>query len=299
MINISFYKFVELKNLPDLKIQLLNFCNEKNLKGKILLANEGINGYLSGDRENLEKFKQYILSFSFFNDLYFKENPICKHNFKRMIVKIKKEIITFKIPVNINKKAPHIKPEELKKLYENNENFVIIDTRNDYEYDIGHFKNAIKLNTKQFSDFPQELEKIKEKIKDKKIITYCTGGIRCEKATAYMKDIGYKEVFQLDGGIINYGIKCGGDFWNGKCFVFDERGAIDLDINTQKENLEYSQCSICYVPNESTHSCPYCKKTFLMCSKCLPLMDNCCSKFCRNKQREKHLLNNNQEVKIR
>lgn len=292
MKHISFYKFVNLENLENLKVELLSYCKKNTLKGKILLADEGINGYLTGERDKIEGFEDYLHSYKEFEDLFFKENPSNSHKYKRMLVKIKKEIITFKKKVDMSKIGDHLNPKDLEKMYDNGDDFVIIDTRNDYEYDVGHFKNAIKLETKEFSQFPKELERIRPKIQGKKIVTYCTGGVRCEKATAYMKEKGFDDVYQLDGGIVNYGLQVGEKYWEGKCFVFDERGAINIDPN--KQDLKVSQCKICFIPNEEKHTCFECGNEFLMCNKCLPLLENCCSKFCRNKRRNSQ--NKNQEL---
>ena len=202
-----------------------------------------------------------------------------------MLVKLKKEIISTRFGADIKNKAEYIEPQELLKKYENKEDFVIIDARNDYEFDVGHFQNSVKLPIKTFQDFPKGVKTIGN-LKDKEVITFCTGGVRCEKASAYLKQQGFKNVKQLHGGIIKYGEIVGDKYWNGKCFVFDERGAIEIDPNKQEDN--YEQCSICYVPNEEKHTCPYCAKGFTMCKNCVPLMDECCSKFCRNKIRERN-----------
>ena len=285
--NISFYKFIELDNLKQLRKELQEYCNTKRIKGKILLAKEGISAYMSGIVEDIEKFKQFLTSYKEFEDMWFKHNPTNRFNSKRMLVKIRKETITLKQKYNYSNTGNYLEPEELDKWYEENkDDFVIIDTRNDYEYEVGHFKNAIPLPIKEFTELPDAIKQIEEKIKNKKIVTYCTGGIRCEKATAWMKENGFDDVYQINGGIINYGIERGQSNWEGLCFVFDDRGAIPIDIETQKEHLNKPQCSVCYVPCTDIHTCPQCNKDFIMCSKCMPLMDNCCSKFCRNKMRD-------------
>lgn len=284
MDNVTFYKFVDINDVDQLKKEILENAKSLNIKGKILLAKEGINGYISGSKENIKLFEEYMQSIEEFKDVWFKHNPTQRFNSKRMLVKVRKEIITFKQDYNMKNTGKYISPEELDKLYENKEDFVIVDTRNDYEYDIGHFKGAVKLNTKEFTDFPEEIEKIRENAKSKKIITYCTGGVRCEKATAYMKENGFEDVYQLEGGIINYGIERGENNWEGRCFVFDDRGAIRIDPKEQEKD-EYVQCSICFVPEENTHSCLNCGKEFVICDKCNPLLEGCCSKFCRNEIR--------------
>lgn len=284
--NISFYKFIELNNLETLREGLLNFCTKKQLRGKILLAKEGISAYMSGVVEDVKELETFIKSYEKFSDMWFKHNPTNRFNSKRMNVKIRKETITLKQDYNYENTGKYLEPEELDKWYEENKDFVIIDTRNDYEYEMGHFKNAITLPINEFTEFPQAVENIKDKIKDKKIVTYCTGGIRCEKATAWMRENGFEDVYQINGGIVNYGIKQGQGNWEGLCFVFDDRGAIPLDLKEQKNYLNIDKCNICYIPNEEHHVCPQCNKEFTMCSRCLPLMNNCCSKFCRNKMKD-------------
>lgn len=288
MDNITFYKLVELTNLPELKARLLEKAKLLNLKGKVLIAPEGINGYMTGSKEEIKEWEEYIHSYNEFKDLWFKHNHTEKFNSKRMIVKIRKEIITFGTKFDPKKTGKYLDPRELDEMYENQEDFVIIDTRNDYEYDIGHFKNAIKMNIKEFTEFPEEVNKIKEMTKGKKVITYCTGGVRCEKATVWMNENGFSDVYQLNGGIVNYGIERGQGNWEGRLFVFDDRGAIKIDPKEQADDI-YIQCSICYVPCEDKHKCLHCQEEFIMCDKCVPLIEGCCSKFCRNKIREERL----------
>ncbi len=290
--NITFYKFVKIEDLNALKETLDNYVlNEKRiLRGKILVASEGITGYLSGLKEHIKEFEYFIHSLKGFEDIWFKHNPTNRLNSKRMNVKIRKETITMKKEYDYSNTGIYLSPEELDKWYEeNNDDFVIIDARNDYEYEVGHFRNAITMPIKKFTEFPKAMDEIKNKVKGKKIVTYCTGGIKCEKATAWMNENGYEDVYQVDGGIINYGLKRGQGNWEGKCFVFDNRGAISLDIEDQKKELDLPSCSICYIPCENvegdTHTCLYCKNEFIMCSKCVLLIEECCSKFCRNKMR--------------
>lgn len=234
MENILFYKYVVIEDPEKLKQDLLDFSNEIGLKGKILLAKEGINGNVTGDSEQINQFLEYMRADKRFSDVDFKKGDTHKHNFKRMLVKIRKEIISTRFGADITNKAPYIEPEELKELYESGEEFFIVDTRNDYEFDVGHFKDAIELPITTFQDFPLGVKAIKH-LKDKQVITYCTGGVRCEKATAYLVQQGFKNVKQLHGGIVKYGEEVGGDYWEGKCFVFDERGSIDLEEQEEEE----------------------------------------------------------------
>ena len=285
--NITFYKFINIKDLIQFKKELDDYVLDENklIRGKILIAEEGITGYMSGLKTHIKEFEEFIHSLNGCEDIWFKHNPTNRLNSKKMNVKIRKETITLNKNYNYENTGTHLSPEELDKWYENKDDFVIVDTRNEYEYEEGHFKNAILLPIKEFTEFPEAMDSIKDKVKGKKIVTYCTGGIRCEKATAWMKEEGYEDVYQVDGGIINYGLKRGQGNWKGKCFVFDDRGAISLDIEDQKNELNQNQCTVCYVPNNDVHRCLNCNKEFIMCSRCTPLIEDCCSKFCRNKIR--------------
>ena len=178
-------------------------------------------------------------------------------------------------------KGKYIEPKELKQRLDKGEKIVLIDARNKYETEIGKFKNAIDPEIEVFSEFPKAMSKLKA-LKNKTIVTYCTGGIRCEKASAYLVKQGFKDVYQLHGGIIKYGQDCGNSHWDGKCFVFDRRGAIDIDPSRQTK--PESQCAICFIPFDEKYNClhPKCGKEFSACGVCIKLLNNCCSKKCRN-----------------
>ena len=287
MLYVSFYKFFEIKE-KDLKIkkkEILNLMKNFNIKGKILISKEGINGMFDGEEKNTEIFEK-DLNKILNQEFWFKRREVSKNYFKRSLVKIRDEIITFKYKYDIKNTGKYIKPKELKSWYENKKDFVIVDHRNDYEFEEGHFENSINLNIKEFSEFVNAISKIKNKIKNKKIVNFCTGGVRCEKSTAWMVENGFGDsIYQIDGGIINYGDECGDKFWKGKCFVFDERGAIELDKKKQKEN--YNQCNVCFVPCENKHICKKTKKKFIQCSKCYELMEGFSNKMLRNENRIK------------
>ena len=177
--------------------------------------------------------------------------------------------------------ANYISPEKLEKWFDRGEDFIIIDARNDYESKVGKFKNALTLPIENFRDFPKAVEKF-ENLKDKKIVTYCTGGIRCEKASAYMKSKGFKNVLQLEGGIINYVDKFPGKHFEGACFVFDDRLTADTG---SKEKL--GKCEICETPCSDYTDCYNldCDKLFICCENCREKMNNTCSEECKNAKR--------------
>ncbi len=234
ILNIAAYKFVtipaeELKTLRDtLKAETLRL----ELKGTILLSPEGINLFLAGVVENIEAFINYLAEMSYTQNLTYKKSLSATQPFKRMLVKIKKEIIAFGISSVQPEKftAPRISPQTFKQWLAERRDVVVLDTRNDYEIQHGTFANATQLNLQHFRDFPAAVEKLDPALKETPIVTFCTGGIRCEKAAAWLLQAGYQKVYQLDGGILNYFAECGTAYYQGECFVFDERIALDAEL---------------------------------------------------------------------
>ena len=274
IINVSAYKFttIEQDHLPQLKAQLLSQAKSQQLKGTILLSTEGINLFLSGRQTQLQTFLTELQQIPSFNDLPLKFSPSLDQPFTRMLVRIKKEIISMGVddiqPSQYT--APHLSAEEFKTWYQQDKDMVILDTRNDYEIKLGTFKNAVDLNIKTFRAFPKALDKLPKEYQNKPVITFCTGGIRCEKAAALMLKKGFKEVYQLDGGILKYFENCGGEYYNGECFVFDKRVAVDHELN----ETSTQQCFACRMPlstdeQQSTGICPHCKGNALSGKKAL------------------------------
>jgi UPF0176 protein len=233
IINISAYRFVQLSDniLSKLQISLKLKTKELGLKGTILLSVEGINLFISGESDCIRSFQNFLTTYSYFQNLEFKKSFSNFQPFKKMLVKLKKEIISFGLQsINPEKfTAPYITPEMLNVWVENKPELVLLDTRNTFEVKLGTFKNSLNLNLKRFRDFPNEVKKLPEKFKHLPIVTFCTGGIRCEKAAAYLLENGYKEVYQLEGGILNYFEKCGENHFKGTCFVFDARESLTSD----------------------------------------------------------------------
>jgi len=284
MKNILFYKYVNLGNKKDLEkfqIRHLALCKRLGLKGRVLIAKEGINGNLTGENKDIETYKKELKKDKRFSDIEFKEGPTSNHNFRKMFVRIRKEIVTSGFDIDVNNKGHYVEPKELKKWYDKRNDFVIVDARNDYEYKIGKFKNAVNLKLDTFRDFPKAIKQL-SKFKNKKIVTYCTGGVRCEKASAYLRKKGFKDVYQLHGGIIKYGEQIGNKHWEGKCFVFDTRGAVDID--PKKQSKPITQCELCNIPEDTYHNCANvkCDRRFIACEKCFKILNACCSKACRN-----------------
>ena len=288
MINTIFYKYIQLEEREELKNKLYILCSSLKLKGTILLAEEGINGNLSGKEEKIQKFKITIKKDKRFRNLIFKDSKTEEHNFKKLSIKERKEIVSLKHKgeIRLEEKGDYIEAKELKKLLDEKEEVILIDARNDYEYKIGKFKNAITLAIENFRDIPKTIESIKH-LKTKKIVTYCTGGVRCEKFSTLLKREGFKDVQQLHGGIIQYGIDCGSEYWEGKCFVFDTRRAIDIDPKQQSSFISY--CVYCQGPSANYYNCENkeCDVLFIACEECNKKEKNCCSKECKEKIPEK------------
>lgn len=225
IINVTGYKFVALQHIESLRQALLEICQLLALKGTILLSEEGININIAGDATSLSQFKTQLKVNRCFADITFRENHSVIQPFRYLKVKIKKEIITLRQPTiqPVHRRAPSITPEELKQWLDEKRAIMLFDTRNDYEVQWGTFTGAIHLNLSQFSELPAAIKKFN---RHQPIVTVCTGGIRCEKAALCMLDHGFSDVYQLEGGILNYFSKVGRAHYTGKCFVFDERIAV-------------------------------------------------------------------------
>lgn len=233
-LNISAYKFVSLPeaSLPQLQQDLRELSIQLSIKGSVLLSVEGINLFMAGSRPQMEDFMKQLSSYSAFADMEFKRSTSDHLPFKRLRIRIKKEIIAMNQPQihPEQKTGAYLEPAALKAWQEKHPDFLFLDTRNDYEFALGSFENALQLNIQNFNEFPAALANLPESYKDTPILTFCTGGIRCEKASAYMLEQGFKQVWQLKGGILNYFQQCGSEQYHGDCFVFDERHALNSDL---------------------------------------------------------------------
>ena len=244
----SFYRFFDLKEKKNTKTILDLFLSGKFVRGTILLADEGINGTISGEKKVLEDIISFIKKELKIRKLNFKINQNSFLPFSRIKVRLKKEIVSLgKGDLKIDKQnAQFVSPADWNKVVSNKKT-IVIDVRNQFEIDIGKFKNSLNPKTDSFRDFPKQLEKMKIN-KDAKIAMYCTGGIRCEKASVFMKIHGYKNIVQLDGGIINYldykKKHKSVSIWKGECFVFDNR----VSVNKNLERGKYEQCHGCRQP---------------------------------------------------
>ncbi len=279
MIVSSFYKYTNLKNPEAFQKEHIEFCNKLGIKGKVLIAKEGINGTVSGTRQQIEKYEKELSGHKEFKDIKFKRTLSDDHPFKKTIVRLRDEIVTSRFDVNYKKASKYISPSELKRMYDNKEDFIVVDARNDYESKIGKFKNAITPSIETFREFPKIIRNLK-KYKTKKIILYCTGGVRCEKASAVLIKGGFWDINQLEGGILNYIEQYPDTYFKGRCFVFDNR----LSIGTGNKTKDIAVCEKCHVTCSDYINCKNvkCDKLFICCDECKKQFNNTCSKRCKN-----------------
>jgi UPF0176 protein len=263
----ALYKFVTIDEPEPFRDALFTFMNENEIRGTVLVANEGINGTISGSRAHVDALLKYLRSDPRFADLDHKESYTDDCPFLRTKVRLKKEIVTLGVEgVDPNKiVGTYVDPKEWNDLIAR-EDVVLVDTRNDYEYQIGSFKQALNPDTTSFREFPAYVEANLDPKRNKKVAMFCTGGIRCEKATSYMKMQGFEEVYHLKGGILKYleEVDPKESLWEGECFVFDDRVSVDHDLNPG----EYDLCHACRMPISEEdkqsdlyvlgESCPFC-----------------------------------------
>ena len=232
LLNIAAYRFVRLDGLPQLRDGIRAHCKSLGLKGTVLIAGEGINLFLAGAAPEIESFLDALRADARFSATEVKRSWSATRPFKRLLVKIKREIVSMRRPEidPLRAPAPRLAPQELKRWLDQGRDIVLLDTRNQFEVELGSFENTLALGLKSFSDFPRATQALPEELKGQPIVTFCTGGIRCEKAAPWLISQGFREVYQLDGGILNYFEQCGSAHFRGDCFVFDQRVALDARL---------------------------------------------------------------------
>lgn len=270
-INIAAYKFVTFNDTVERRASFQAICHDLDLKGTILLTPEGINLFLAGTRNNIDKFLGWLRQDTRFADIEVKESLSNEQPFNRMLVKLKKEIITMRHPLIQPElgRAPVVKAADLKRWLDQGHDdagkpVVMVDTRNAFEVDVGTFENTIDYRIHKFSEFPEVIARHKPELDGKTVVTFCTGGIRCEKAAIHMQNIGYDSVYQLDGGILKYFEEVGGAHYQGDCFVFDYRTALNPELKATN-TVQCFACRAVVTAREQISplykvgvSCPHC-----------------------------------------
>jgi len=267
LIHIAGYRFFSLENPEKLREPLLKFCRERDLKGSLLLAPEGVNLYLSGPQSNIREIQNYLHEQLKFPEIIYKETHSKKHAYSKMLVKVRNEIVTMGFPEiqAETQAAPTVDPKTFENWLNDKKEMFVLDTRNDYEVELGKFRTATHLDVEDFREFAEKAADIPDSIRNTPVVMYCTGGIRCEKASARLiHQLGFKEVYQLKGGILNYFRECGDSHWEGECFVFDYR----VGLNGKLEETDTEMCFACQWPVTAgkKKQGPY--KTGEYCPKC-------------------------------
>ncbi len=267
--NIAAYRFARMNGLKELRADLLAFCKPRALKGTILLAPEGINLFVAGAEGGVDELVAKLRGLPGLEDLAPKHSISDEQPFSRMLVRLKKEIIAFGVegidPSTYT--SPRIEARTLKQWLDEGKPVILYDTRNDYEVKLGSFRNAVTAGIDHFRHFPEAVAKLPEEMRDAPVVTFCTGGIRCEKAAPFMERAGFREVYQLEGGILKYFEEVGGDHYDGECFVFDQRVGVDPALRETGSAV----CFACQAPltaeeqEDSRYvanvSCPHCHRS--------------------------------------
>jgi UPF0176 protein len=283
---ITFYKYIPVSHPEKLRVQLRGLCAKLDIKGRILLGKEGLNGGVCGTREAINVFKKEVKHISGLNlnDLAFREQHVNTQVYHKLVVRVRDEIVVFGKQVDLKNKGEYITPQELKAKLDAHEDIVLLDMRNDYEFEVGRFKGAKVFPVKAFNEVPACVERgALQELKNKQVITYCTGGIRCEKASAFLKEQGFKHVKQLHGGIINYVNQFPDTYYEGSCFVFDDRNGSKVS----KKNV--GKCELCeasYYKHVNCHNLE-CDKLFISCETCQEKMNKTCSEACKSAPRQR------------
>jgi UPF0176 protein len=271
---ILFYQYTKITNPEKFREEHYRLCEKLNLKGRVIVAKEGINATLEGSEENIDKYLKTLKSMPGFEDTHIKMSDpedTTQESFPRLSVKVKKELVSLFLDEDVDptkESAPYIYADELHQLFENKEEFYIIDMRNTYEHAVGYFKNSVFPQMESFKDLPQTVKDM-EHLKNKTIVTVCTGGVRCEKASGYLLQQGFKNVRQLYGGIVTYMEKYPNQNFLGELYVFDDRMIMGFNMD-DPNHITVGKCECCGETSNTFRNCAYemCHRHFIGCEKC-------------------------------
>lgn len=284
---IAYYHFTHLEDPEKEMSSHKKFFENRDIKGRIYLSQQGINGQISASPDAGKEYIAWMRSKPEFQKVEFKVQLCQDHAFYKMVVKVRPQLVAFDVPVDLSKRGEHVAPALWRKmLEEKGEDTILVDVRNSYESDVGYFEGAILPPCETFREFPAYAEELKKKVDPEKgkVMMYCTGGIRCEYYSAFLKEKGFKNIFQLDGGVINYGLKEGTKHWKGKLFVFDDR----LVAPIHEENGEViSLCRHCSEKTDTYYNCANmdCNELYVCCKSCAKEFAGCCSPTCAHSPR--------------
>lgn len=285
---LAYYKFVSLEN-PEIEVKKHRaFLSGRNITCRIYLSQEGINGQMSGAIEDAKDYIAWLRSDSSFRDIEFKIHTHHEQVFPRVTVKVRSQLVALDKEVDIAQTGTYLSPQEWCQMMEGRDDeTVILDVRNDYEWEVGHFEGAKLPKYEQFREFPQYAKNLSQTydVEKTKMMMYCTGGIRCELYSALLKQEGFKKVYQLRGGVIQYGLEEGSKHWKGRLFVFDDRLCIPLSKGDSGTVI--SSCCQCGTLSDLYYNCANmdCNELFISCSSCAEKMGGCCSSLCQKAPR--------------
>jgi UPF0176 protein len=282
---VAFYKYVRIEDAEQFASSHLAYCREIGIGGRIYIADEGINGQLSGTLEQCDQYMADLVKDARFHDVDFKVDESWKHGFRKIHVRYKKEIVHSGLKGIVDPildTGKHLKADEFKAL-KRKPGVVLLDVRSNYETRIGKFKDALTMDLENFREFPEKIKQLESQLKDKTVITYCTGGIKCEKASLYLEKLGVKDVYQLEGGILKYAKEAGGEDFEGQCYVFDER--VVADVNVVNPTV-ISHCIHCGAATPRIINCSndLCNDQVVMCESCGWEWEGACSENCRTSE---------------
>jgi len=287
-----YYMYVPIENAEEFRDEQFALCEELELKGRILVASEGINGTVSGTVEQTNRYMEVMKQDPRFSEMVFKIDEADEHAFKKLRVRHRPELVTLRLENDINPletTGNYLSPKEFFEAMQQ-EDTIVIDARNDYEFDLGHFRGAVRPDIRNFRELPEWIRENKEMFEDKKVLTYCTGGIRCEKFSGWLKEEGFEDVGQLHGGIVTYGKdpEVQGELWDGQCYVFDER--ISVPVN-QKEHVIVGKDHFDGQPCERYVNCanPACNRKILASEENEHKYLRSCSHECRVNPRNRYV----------
>lgn len=283
---LAYYEFVPIAN-PHEEVALHKaFFEGKDVTCRIYISEQGINGQMCAARQDAQKYMEWMHSRTEFKNIHFKLSPWHEQAFPRTTVKYRKHLVAIDEQFDLSNKGDHVSPKQWKEMLEKEEERVLLDVRNDYEWKVGHFEGAELPPCETFREFASYAEQLKQKVNPEKtpVMMYCTGGIRCELYSSILKEKGFDKVYQLHGGIINYGLEEGVDHWKGKLFVFDDR----LVVPVSEEPTEVvGTCHFCSTSIDNYFNCANmnCNELFLCCPDCLQKFSGCCCEECKNADR--------------
>ncbi|MBI2437118.1 MAG: rhodanese-related sulfurtransferase [Candidatus Magasanikbacteria bacterium] len=290
-----YYKYIEIENPEEFKNEHRKLCEDLGFTARIIISKEGINGTLEGLPEQTQKYIDIMHADPRFSDMHFKRSPGTGNAFPKLSIKVRDEIVSLHLDEDVDPRVmtgTYIQAEELHELINSDEEFYIIDMRNEYEHKVGFFENSILPSLKNFRDLPQLVEDFSH-LKDKKVVTVCTGGVRCEKASGFLVKHGFTNVYQLFGGIVTYMEKYPNENFKGKLYVFDGRVTMGLNVDSP-EHVVVSTCDTCGAVSDQYIDCAHihCKgnRHFVCCLDCVKRLGGYCGEECREKDMVKKMV---------